>query len=86
MAQAIKKWGNSLAVRIPAAFAEQLHWDENTEVELRVSDGKLVAEAVGGFDLSDIPVYDLDALLAQMQPGESHAETDWGAPVGNEVW
>ncbi len=86
MAQAIKKWGNSLAVRIPAAFAEQLHWDENTEVELSVSDGKLITQAVNSFDLSDIPVYDLNELLAQMQPGMSHTEADWGAPVGNEVW
>ena len=86
MAQTIKKWGHSLAVRIPAAVADQLHWEENTEVEFSVSDGKLVAEAVGGFDLSDIPVYDLHELLAQMRPETFHAETDWGKPVGNEVW
>ena len=86
MAQPIKKWGNSLAVRIPAAFADQLHWEENTEVELSVIDGKLVAEAVGGLDMQDIPVYDLGEMLAQIRPETFHPETDWGPPVGKEAW
>jgi transcriptional regulator with XRE-family HTH domain len=39
-------------------------------------------------DTSDIeiPVYDLADLLAQMRPETSHSETEWGPPVGREVW
>lgn len=86
MGQTIKKWGNSLAVRIPSAYADQLHWQEDTEVELSVVDGKLIAEAVGATGSLDIPAYDLEELIAQMRPETFHDETKWGQPVGKEVW
>src|SRR5215469_3176020 len=41
--QTIKRWGNSLAVRIPANVAEELHLREDQEVEIAVVDGVFVA-------------------------------------------
>lgn len=32
----VQKWGNSLAVRIPSAFAQELRLEEGTEVEVRL--------------------------------------------------
>lgn len=44
MPQAILKWGNSLAFRIPAAIAKQMEIDEGAEVEFRVDGKRLVVE------------------------------------------
>ena len=37
----ILKWGNSLALRVPKAFAEELGWGENAPVEMTVDGGAL---------------------------------------------
>ncbi len=34
MSQAVLKWGNSLAFRIPSAIAKQMQIEEGAEVEL----------------------------------------------------
>jgi antitoxin MazE len=37
----IQKWGNSLAVRIPRPFAEEIHLEENTTVDLTIRSGEI---------------------------------------------
>ncbi len=83
MSQTIGKWGHSLAVRIPRAFAEQLQWDEHTEVEPKIVDGKLIIEVA---QTVDIPYYSLEELLIGLTPETAHAEINTGSAVGNEVW
>jgi antitoxin component of MazEF toxin-antitoxin module len=46
MSQAILKWGNSLAFRIPAAIAKQMEIAEGAQVEFRVDGKCLVIERV----------------------------------------
>lgn len=74
------KWGNSVALRIPAAFAKELDVSEGKAAEIQVRDGSLVVTPVAG------PVYTLDELLDGMTPENMYAEIDTGKPVGNEVW
>ncbi|MBL8112027.1 MAG: AbrB/MazE/SpoVT family DNA-binding domain-containing protein [Acidobacteria bacterium] len=76
----VQKWGNSLALRIPKAFALELGMQEDGEVELTVEKGRLVAVP------PIVPVYTLDELLAGVRPSNLHSESDWGPPVGKEVW
>jgi len=38
----VQKWGNSLAVRIPSAFAKQIRLSAGSDVELRLENGKLI--------------------------------------------
>ena len=80
MRQRVKKWGNSLSLRIPRAIAEELHLQEDSEVEISVRESRLVIEPVAP------PVYDLDQLLSMVDPQNLHGETDWGPAVGKEVW
>ena len=40
--QTISKWGNSLAIRIPAAAADSVGLSEGSEVEIKVKAGALV--------------------------------------------
>ena len=75
----VSRWGNSLAIRIPAAFAEETQIEDGSTVDVAVEDGRLVIAAVS-------PRYSLEELLAQVTPENVHKETDWGKAVGAEVW
>jgi antitoxin MazE len=79
MTATIQKWGNSLALRLPSAVAEQIHVREGAAVKLEVEDGTLRIK-------SSRPQYRLGELLRQVKPSNLHAETDWGAPKGREIW
>jgi antitoxin MazE len=75
----VARWGNSLAVRIPQALAEQARLDEGVEVEVSV-EGE-------GLRIRRRPRrYTLDELVDQITPENRHEETDWGEPQGKEVW
>jgi antitoxin MazE len=76
----ISKWGNSLALRIPAPFARETGIDSGTEVDLALEDGKLVITPRGPGS------YSLDALLAQVTKENVHDSIDTGAPKGDEAW
>ena len=76
----VRKWGNSLAVRIPKPLAEDAEVKEGTVLNLAVSDGKVVAVPVKTKKLS------LRQLLAKVNKKNLHPETDFGSPVGREVW
>jgi antitoxin MazE len=75
----VARWGNSLAVRIPQALAEQAELDEGTEVEVSLEGGSLSIRRRP-------PRYTLDELVDQITPENRHEETDWGEPQGKEVW
>lgn len=74
----INRWGNSLALRIPKTYADELGIEDNTEVEISVVDGRLVVHTERH--------YTLEELLGQITPENLHPETDWGDPVGKEAW
>ena len=75
----LQKWGNSLALRIPAAIAGQLDVADGMVVELSVRDGELVIRP------QRQPVLSLDALLKNCKPSQLHGETDFGSDVGREA-
>ena len=80
MQSAIQKWGNSLAIRIPRAFAVDLGLEQDSEVDLYIDDGALVLRPK-----PNCP-YQLDEFLAQVTEENRHEEQDLGAPFGTEVW
>jgi antitoxin MazE len=75
----VRKWGNSLAIRIPKAFAQAVGLEQGGEVELSVEKGRVVVVPCA------VPSYNLDELLAGIRPSNLHEETDWGPAVGKEV-
>jgi len=77
--QTVSKWGNSLALRIPATFADTIGLTEGVEVDLKVSGGRLIVKPVRH-------KYNLKQLVAKITPDNRHDETDWGKPVGKESW
>lgn len=79
MKTTVQKWGNSLAVRIPRPFAEEVHLEENSAVELTVRGGKLIIVPAE-------PELTLDALVEQITEENRHGEVDTGEAVGKEIW
>lgn len=77
----VKKWGNSLAVRIPAQLAQQLNLTENTPVNYAVVDGSLVISRV-----TQQRTYSLAQLLDRVTKENIHGETDTGPVVGREIF
>ena len=75
----VKRWGNSLAVRIPKAFAAELGVDEDSEVEIALAADALVISA-------RIPRPSLRSLVGRITPENVHEEVDFGKPVGREHW
>lgn len=79
-----KKWGNSLGIRIPSAFADGANISDGTPVEMvfRSEEQEIIIRR-----LSRPKKYTLEELLAKMPQQETlHGETDWGEPSGDEVW
>jgi antitoxin MazE len=73
----IQKWGNSLALRIPRAFAAEAGLEQGRSVEISVEDGRLIIAPAAET---------LEALLADVRPDNLHGEVDTGDAVGNEGW
>jgi len=76
----VQKWGNSLALRIPKSFADEVGLDPNSSVEMSLRDGKLVVVP------SEKPKFTLRQLLARVTEENLHHEIDTGPAVGGEVW
>lgn len=76
----VQKWGNSLAIRIPKAFAADLGIEQDGPVDLTVEDGALVLRPLA------LPRYELKDLLANINNDVLHAEVSFGDPTGAEEW
>ena len=83
-AATVRRWGNSLALRIPREIAVALGLDESTEVELDTKDGTLVVVP------RRAPDYSLEDMLKGCRPSDfrqSAEEAQWltEGPTGKEA-
>lgn len=76
----IKKWGNSAAVRIPAAIMAAAHVGLDQSVEVREESGRIVIEPIRRKE------YKLDELLGGITDINLHKPIETGAPIGKKVW
>ena len=76
----VQRWGNSLAVRIPKSFAQEVGVMDGSLVEMRLVDGGLLVEPVSARPLS------LEKLLDGVSEANLHAEVGTGSAQGSEAW
>jgi len=76
----VQKWGNSLALRIPKAFALDAQLENESFVEITISEGQIIITPVVA------PSWTLEELLAGVNKNNLHREIDTGFAMGNEVW
>ena len=76
----VQKWGNSLALRIPAAFARETGIGSGAEIDLTLDDGRLI--------ITPAPAspYSLAELLDGVTEDNRHDAVDTGDPRGRESW
>lgn len=80
MVTKVRKWGNSLGLRIPKSFAEEVSVHEGAEVDLSVVDGRLVIRPLRPKS------YQLEELLSAVTEQNRHGEVSTGEPRGRESW
>jgi antitoxin MazE len=76
----VQKWGNSLALRIPSSLAKDIHLHRGSQVEVAVIEGSMVVKP------AKKKRYSLAGMLKGVTKSNLHAEKDWGAPEGKEIW
>ena len=76
----VQKWGNSLALRIPKAFALDAQLENDSFVEISLVEGQIIITPVVA------PNWTLEELLAGINKNNIHHEVDTGLAVGNEAW
>ncbi len=81
MSTKMQKWGNSLAVRIPDDVVEDAGFVPGTEVTVKNVRNTVVIAPVRA---KKRPT--LAELVSRITPETLHKETDWGKPMGKEVW
>lgn len=75
MRTVVRKWGNSLGVRIPSTVAADARLADGDEVEVDVRNGQIVIA----------PVLSLAELVARITP-ENLPELSEDVPRGAELW
>ena len=75
----MRKWGNSIGVRIPAGILTELNLNAEKKVDVRAEAGRIIIEPI--IDSQEI----LEQLLGQITPDNVHSEIDFGQPVGKEL-
>lgn len=76
----VRKWGNSAAVRIPAAVMQAANLNLDQEVEVREERGCVIIAPVR-------PVsYDLAWILDSITEDNLHGEISTDEAVGREIW
>jgi antitoxin MazE len=80
MKATVKKWGNSAAVRIPAAVMQASHLELDEVVDVREEAGRIIIEPIRQ------KTYELDQLLKGITSKNQHKAVDFGPAVGKEVW
>ena len=74
----IVKWGNSTAVRLPAAILKQVRVALGDRLELRTEGSRIVLEPAPR-------EYSLDELVSGITKKNRHSAVDFGGPRGREA-
>lgn len=76
----VRKWGNSAAIRLPAAVLEAAHLEINQPVDVREEDGRIIIQPIRPAALT------LENLAAAITDENRHDEMDLGPMTGGEIW
>jgi antitoxin MazE len=78
----IRKWGNSQGLRFPLELLKQASISVGEEVDISAKSGSIIVKPAA----RNRGKYRLKDLVDKMPRGYKVKETDWGKPVGKEVW
>ena len=76
----IQKWGNSLALRIPKAFAHETKLCRGATVDIGIKENCIIVKPLNGKKFS------LKSLLNDVNKTNTHQEESFGERQGLENW
>jgi antitoxin MazE len=79
MKTTVKKWGNSLAIRIPKNISKETMVTEGSNIDITVEKGKIILSP-------SQKEYSLKELLKNISNKNIHSEISTGNHVGGEIW
>jgi antitoxin MazE len=74
----IKKWGNSLGIRIPNLIVRELSLKDGSLVDIKDKGNEIIIKPKEKNKLS--------GMLNQINEKNIHGEVETNGPVGNEAW
>jgi antitoxin MazE len=76
----LRKWGNSLAIRVPKPVAAAAELKQGDRLEFHVT-------GPGAIHIrAEKAKPTLSQLVREITDENRHAEADWGKPTENELW
>jgi len=77
MTAKIKKWGNSLGIRIPKDIANSINLTDDSEIEISIENGKIIITPKNNL---------LNDLVSKINNNNLHKEIEIKGIIGNEEW
>jgi antitoxin MazE len=74
----IKKWGNSLGIRIPNLIVRELSLKDGSFVDIKDKGNEIIIKPKEKNKLSE--------MLKKINEKNIHGEVETNGPVGNEAW
>ncbi len=74
----VKKWGNSLGIRIPKFIVKDLSLKDGSSVEIEDKDGQIIIQPKNKNNLNE--------LLQKINKTNIHSEVKTFGPIGKEIW
>ncbi|GMO66494.1 MAG: AbrB/MazE/SpoVT family DNA-binding domain-containing protein [Treponemataceae bacterium] len=78
MEAVIRKWGNSLGIRIPRLIARQLSLKDGSCVDIKDTGSEIIIQPRKKTRLA--------GMLGKINSKNIHAEVETAEPIGNEIW
>ena len=78
MEAVVRKWGNSLGIRIPNLIVRELSLKDGSLVDINDKGQEIVIKPIQKVKLSE--------MLDKINKKNIHKEVETGEPVGNEIW
>lgn len=79
----VSRWGNSLAVRLPKAIADDLRLEEGQAVDLEIENGSVRMRPVARRKYPTLA--EMVAEMERLGPENEPATEEWGREVGAEI-
>lgn len=79
METTVKKWGNSLAIRVPKKVAEKCKMYDGSRVSISLDETGMHVDVIDKAD-------ELKGMLSEITPENIHVEISTDDSVGREVW
>ena len=78
MEAVVKKWGNSLGIRIPNHVVREMLLKDGTYVDINSRKKEIIIKPIKKNNLSD--------MLRHINAHTVHKEIETSGPVGKEIW